>query len=46
MRDLIKFILCIIILVVVWNNFDKLLNVGNVLIDIIYNKLMFILGKC
>ena len=45
MRDLIKFILCVIILVVAWNNFDKLLEIGNIVIEILYDKLMMILGK-
>ena len=45
MRDLIRFILCVVILVVAWNNLDKLLEIGNIVIEILCDKLMMILGK-
>ena len=46
MKELIKFIICVVILVVVWNNFDRMLEIGNLLMDIICDKTLHILHKC
>ena len=43
MKELIKFIICVVIVVVVWNNFGQVLEIGNRLMDIICDKTLNIL---
>lgn len=37
MNSIVKFVVGVIILVVVWKNFDKLIEIGNSLVDLVYN---------
>ena len=40
MKGIIKLLVCIIIIVILWHNFDQIIMVGDTLIHVILNKLM------
>jgi hypothetical protein len=42
MKDIVKFVLCVIILIVIWHNFDKLIMIGDSVIQSIFDKVMSI----
>ena len=36
MKGLVNFLICIILLIVIWNNFGKIVSIGNKVVDKIY----------
>lgn len=40
MKTILNFVIGIIILIVVWKNFDKLIEIGNALVNFAYNLIV------
>jgi hypothetical protein len=43
MKEIVKFVLCVIILIVLWHNIDKLIMIGDSVIQSILDKLISIM---
>lgn len=40
MKGIIQLIIYIIIAIIIWHNFDKIVEIGDALIDIFYSKIV------
>lgn len=40
MKRIIKFLIGIILLIIIWNNFGKIVTIGNTIINKVYNTIV------
>lgn len=40
MKEIVKFLICIILLIVIWNNFSKIVSIGNKVVDKVYTTIV------
>jgi len=40
MKEIVKFLICIILLIVIWNNFGKIVSIGNTIVDKVYTTIV------
>ena len=40
MKSIIQFLIGIILLIIIWNNFGKIVTIGNIIIDKVYTTIV------
>ena len=40
MKRIIKFLIGIILLIIIWNNFGKIVTIGNIIVDKVYTTIV------
>lgn len=40
MKSIVQFLICVILLIIIWNNFDKIVTIGNMIVDKVYTTLV------
>ena len=40
MKSFIQLLIGIILLIIIWNNFDKILTIGNIIVDQVYSTIV------
>ena len=40
MKSIIQFLICIILLIIIWNNFGKIVTIGNIIVDKVYTMIL------
>ena len=40
MKSIIQFLICIILLIIIWNNFGKIVTIGNIKVDKVYTTIV------
>lgn len=40
MKSIIQFLIGIILLIIIWNNFGKIVTIGNIIVDKVYTMIL------
>ena len=40
MKSIIQFLICIILLIIILNNFNKIVTIGNIIVDKVYTTIV------